>query len=184
MGNSKRVKSDEVVTVAEPVKLPFITAYGPHLKVDKEFTKESETKSDMKEECDINKIVAGFSNGKVPANLREITEANYGSFDTEDDYASAMSKVVAAQQAFEALPSELRAEFQNDPGQFLDYVNNPDNEAALVERGLLPPQQAGGNGDGEAPATGEEKEKKVLTTKETPATKETVAQEGDRSEAG
>ena len=35
---------------------------------------------------------------------------------------------------FEALPAELRREFNNDPAQFIEYVNDPENIDSLAEK--------------------------------------------------
>ena len=37
---------------------------------------------------------------------------------------------------FEELPSQIRKKFNNDPAQFLDFVQNENNKDALYEMGL------------------------------------------------
>ena len=45
-----------------------------------------------------------------------------------------------AQDMFESLPADIRTKFGNDPGRFLDFVEDPQNEEELIELGLKPRQ--------------------------------------------
>ena len=38
--------------------------------------------------------------------------------------------------AFDDLSADVRRKFDNDPQQFLEYVNNPDNRESLYDLGL------------------------------------------------
>ena len=53
-----------------------------------------------------------------------------------NDFTEAMLKITKAQQTFDQLPSELRKQFNNAPGEFMDFVQNPDNMEQMVEMGL------------------------------------------------
>lgn len=61
---------------------------------------------------------------------------SYGDFTEATDYHSALNVVIAAQDAFMSLDAKLRARFDNDPGVFLDFVENPENYDELVKLGL------------------------------------------------
>ncbi len=37
---------------------------------------------------------------------------------------------------FEELPSSIRKKFENDPGTFLDFVQDPKNEQEMIDLGL------------------------------------------------
>lgn len=92
---------------------------------------ESRTHQSFAEECDINRLVERFGIG-----LGEVPE--FQAFDVDftqaGDFQSAMQELRAAQEAFNALPARMRAEFGNDAGAFVDAVSDP--EAAEL-RGRL-----------------------------------------------
>lgn len=52
------------------------------------------------------------------------------------DFQECMQFVVDARARFDALPSSVRERFHNDPGAFLDFMEDPDNGAEAVKLGL------------------------------------------------
>ena len=62
------------------------------------------------------------------------------------DYHTSMNHVLAAQEAFQSLPSKIRQRFQNDPGQFLDFVQSEENREEAISLGLLPAVDGAGGG--------------------------------------
>lgn len=98
---------------------------------------ESLTKQSFKQESDINFIVKKFSQtGYIDPTLQR--DADY--FDGTDlTFQDAMNLVVAAQNDFDALPSQIRKRFANDPSQFLDFVGDESNVDEMRKLGLLPP---------------------------------------------
>lgn len=100
------------------------------------------TQQQFKEDADINTIVERFGiTGKMPDNLRIPT---YGDFTGVSDFRSALAAVEAAERDFMALPANIRADFDNDPQQFLEFADDPSNFSALREMGLTktPPTPA------------------------------------------
>ena len=94
---------------------------------------KSMTKQSFKDECDIHTIIDRFKEtGQVP---QAAVEGQYGDFSGVQDYHEAMLMVTKAQTMFEALPADVRDEFKNDPGRFVEFVENASNED-LVKRGL------------------------------------------------
>ena len=92
----------------------------------------------QKNDADINEIVRRFGlTGELPVSTRL---AEYGDFTGIGDYHASLNAVHAAQEAFYALPAELRAKFDNDPGKLLDFVNDEANYAKAVEFGLIEPK--------------------------------------------
>ena len=88
-------------------------------------------------DADINTIMKRFGiTGEAPAPAHN-RPGEFGDFSAALDFHTAMNRVTEAQQAFARLPAALRARFQNDPGQFLDYVNNSDNIEEAVDLGIL-----------------------------------------------
>lgn len=95
------------------------------------------TKQHMKDECDINKIIARYEKTGLLTHMRQI-EPQY--LDTTGiDYEAALNVVAQTNSIFESLPAQLRNKFENDPTQFLDYMHNPDNYSEAVELGLMHP---------------------------------------------
>lgn len=70
----------------------------------------------------------------------------YSDLASRPDFQEAMNIVAEAQSTFETIPAEIRARFRNDPAEFLDYINNPNNREDMEELGFttdhLPPVQA------------------------------------------
>jgi phage internal scaffolding protein len=61
----------------------------------------------------------------------------YGDFTGISDYHTALNRVFAAQDEFEALPAQIRARFNNDPAQLIEFLENSDNRPEAEELGLV-----------------------------------------------
>jgi len=89
----------------------------------------------FKDECDINNILRQFN---VTGLLPEAPLApRYGDFSGITDYHTAMNAVIAAEDGFMALPADLRARFQNDPAQLIDFLSDENNRQEAENLGLL-----------------------------------------------
>lgn len=103
------------------------------------------TKQDFKDQCDINNIIKAFT---LTGQINHISaKAATGVFmDVPDglDYQAALNTVIAAENAFMALPALIRDRFKNDPAEFLEFVTNPANADELVRLGIrnAPPPAA------------------------------------------
>jgi len=88
-----------------------------------------------KEECDINTILEKFNiTGLLPESP---LSPRYGDFTGISDYHTAMNRVFAAQDEFEALPAQIRARFGNDPAQLIEFLENSDNRPEAEKLGLV-----------------------------------------------
>lgn len=88
-------------------------------------------------DCDINVIMARYQQtGQVP---QIVQQAIYGDFTTVTDFRSALDMVRNAQEKFAELPAKIRAKFNNNPAEFMDFVHDPNNADAMVEMGLAEP---------------------------------------------
>lgn len=127
---------------------PLRSFYFPHKRVQytgelinhktgEVFTPPSRTKQSFVAECDINNIIKSF---KVTGQIKHMNErAAQGAYtDLPDpiDFQEALHQVRDAQVAFATLPSHVRARFENDPGQFLDFMSNPSNQDEIIRLGL------------------------------------------------
>lgn len=114
----------------------FITAYGPKIKKSLDFTGTlSMTKQAFKAESDINNVIAKYDKTGLISNVNA-SVAQYGDFTQVNEYQESLNRVLAAQDAFNSLPSKIREKFANDPGTFFEFATNPKNADAMVELGL------------------------------------------------
>jgi len=96
----------------------------------------------MAPECDINTIMKKYEKTGVLEH-RNTFEGQYGDFtDAPEDYHASMNAVIEADEMFQTLPAAMRRRFHNDPGAFIDFVGNPENQDELIKLGLAkaPPE--------------------------------------------
>lgn len=117
-------------------KIPFKTAHTGYPRVQFETVGPSLTHQSMAGETDINNIMRKFEKTGILEH-RNTFEGKYGDFtDTPQDYHESMNAVLAANDMFETLPAKIRRRFGNDPGQFLDFVGDPNNSKEMIKMGL------------------------------------------------
>lgn len=123
----KQPRSSEYSADAESMR----TAFRSHGK--------GRTRQEFKDDADINLLLKRFGvTGKMPAPLKA---PQYGDFTQVDDFESAMNALLDARDRFDALPASIRDEFDNDPQEFLDFVQDPENEDEAREMGLIPKKE-------------------------------------------
>lgn len=93
----------------------------------------SMTQQHFKDECDINNILKSYR-GKIPSSQ----EPAFFMDCTVNDLQSAYSIAEDIGLRFASLDSEVRAKFNNNPLELLEFVHNADNQTAAIELGLLP----------------------------------------------
>lgn len=116
--------------------IPFQTAFGKHRSCDIDTGSLSEVQQDMRDECDINFIMAKYQKSGLIEHVNRI-DGSYGDFMHASDYQTSLNEVLAARAAFDSLPSSLRYRFQNDPAQFLEFVQNDSNRDEMIQLGLI-----------------------------------------------
>jgi len=122
----------------------FLTAYGPKRKVSITFEGVGKTQQQFKDECDINTIMARYQQTGL---IESFNQKQPRYIDCSGaDYQEAMQVVAAANSMFQDLPSQIRNRFDNDPAQFLEFAQNPENLPEMAEMGLARPdyQKQGG----------------------------------------
>jgi len=124
----------------------------------------SKTDQNQMASCDINNILKKYAKTGL---LPDLIKSNpmYGDFTNTMDYHQSLDFVLHAQAQFEALPALVRARFDHDPANFLEFANDPKNLDEMVEMGLAtrkkivadatPQNTAGSVSDAPAPAVGE-----------------------------
>ncbi len=96
--------------------------------------KDGRTKQAFKDQCDITKILSKAQKTGTISHLNK-HEASYGDF-ADFDYFEAQLQIAKANTIFDELPSEVRREFNQNPQEFFEFANHPDNVGRLAE--LLP----------------------------------------------
>ena len=92
----------------------------------------------FKEECDINHIVRMFGvTGLLPENT---LSPRYGDFTGISDYKTALDRVILAEEQFMSLPAHIRARFENDPNNLIEFLNNEENRSEAENLGLVEPK--------------------------------------------
>ena len=91
-----------------------------------------------RDEVDINTIVRRFGlTGQLPQDVRAPI---YGDFTGISDYQGALNAVLEADASFAALPAYIRAQFGNNPSDFVDFASDPKNSEQLGKWGMLTPK--------------------------------------------
>lgn len=100
---------------------------------------ESMTQQSDAKDTDINVIMQRYKvTGQIP--LPRIAP-NYGDFSEVTDYREALERVQYANEVFNSLPAKLRAQFSNNPAEFVDFATNPENIDEMRKMGLAPPKR-------------------------------------------
>ncbi len=118
-------------------KSPFVirSGYGPKERFgDIGDLGKSLTKQSFTAECDINNIMRKYQKTGAIDHVNK-HEASYG-FATSDTFQESLDIVARGQSMFNELPSSIRTKFENDPAQFLEFVQNPENTKEMQELGL------------------------------------------------
>lgn len=103
---------------------------GPTVCREPTLTKQSEAAA-----TDINVIMKRYEQtGLLPQAVRE---AVFTDVSQVGDFRTALEVIRVAQEGFMQLPAQVRAEFRNDPAEFVDFCSDPGNRARMVELGLV-----------------------------------------------
>lgn len=92
------------------------------------------TKQSFKDECDVNNIVAKYQ--KTGAITHFAKHAPQYDFCTGHDLKESIEIVNQANEMFAELPSAVRKLCNNDPAEFLQFVQDPANAAQMSDLGL------------------------------------------------
>ena len=100
---------------------------------------ESLTQQCFKDEADINVIVGRYTaeTAFVDPLTQSQVQASFGDFTTIPDFHAAQNILALANEAFDALPAELRKRFNNDPAEVLYFLNDESNREEAIRLGLV-----------------------------------------------
>ena len=108
----------------------------PRERVQLDFKERSRAKQSFKDECDINNIMTKYVKTGLVSHVNKYG-GRYGDLAGEVDYQNALDTIQRAKEVFAALPASIRTRFENDPAQFLGFVEDPANREELLQMGLL-----------------------------------------------
>jgi phage internal scaffolding protein len=120
--------------------MEFVSAYSPKVKCDTVNLEESMTKQSFKDDCDINVILKRYN---MEAGLnsmmdyRQYYESNFEDVSAATDLQDAFNRVQEANEAFDAMPSNIRSRFYNDPRMLLEFLGDSANREEAIALGLL-----------------------------------------------
>jgi len=98
----------------------------------------SRTKESFGPLSDINNIMKKYTyNDMRRLAALKAQDARYGDFSDVPSYQDSLNRVIFAQEQFNALPSNIRKRFDNDPIQFLAFATDPKNVDELVTMGIV-----------------------------------------------
>jgi len=111
------------------------SAYSQKRKISLSFAADGRTKQSFKNECDINTIMARY----MKTGLLDHVRSGVGRYmDVSGaDFFEAQNLVAGAKSMFFSLPSHIREQFDNNPGIFLEFMENPANAPKALEMGLI-----------------------------------------------
>lgn len=98
------------------------------------------TKQSHKSECDITTILKQYQRTGIITHV-SAARPTYEDLPDNYDYQQSLNLIIQAQDTFAALPAKVRADFNNDPAQFLAAFNDPAKEDYLREYGFLKPKE-------------------------------------------
>ena len=101
------------------------------------FTKPSLTQQNQKKQSDVNQIMSKYEKTGILSHTSG-NAPQFGDFSDIPNYQETLNTVIRAEEAFAALPAELRKSFDNDPSKFVEFCSNPQDEAELAKHGLKP----------------------------------------------
>lgn len=97
----------------------------------------SRTKQSFAASSDINNIVKKFLKTGMIEHVNTRSPV-YADVSQVVDFREALEQVRVTQEFFSKLPAKVRAEFENDPALFLDYMADAQNAQEAKDRGLVP----------------------------------------------
>lgn len=97
------------------------------------------TEQGHKDECDVNNIIKKYDSTGLLTHVAKF-EADYADVGSMD-FKDALDRQLEIGNRFMQLPSEIRKTFENNPVQYLAFLEKPENYEKSVEMGLRKPPE-------------------------------------------
>lgn len=86
-------------------------------------------------QCSMKKIMERYQRSGIIDHLNQY-QGTYADFSNTPEYQEAQNIIAAANSMFETVPAQIRDKFDNDPGKFVDFMQNNQNIDKIEEMGL------------------------------------------------
>ena len=97
----------------------------------------SRTCQEFKDECDVNNILRNYVSTGVLTHVSD-KEPVFGDFsEVPSDYGEALALIQRSREQFEALPSEVRERFDNQPVNLIKFLQDEKNKDEAIKLGLV-----------------------------------------------
>lgn len=93
------------------------------------------TDQHYKDEVDIHNIIKKYAATGVLTHVNQY-EGSYGDFASLPDYHEAKTMIAECEEMFATVPAHIRADMQNSPAVFVDFMQNSDNIERIEAYGL------------------------------------------------
>lgn len=119
--------------------MKFNTKFNPPPSPVVAFKLPSMTRQEFLADADINNILNRYQETGflVDPSRPSSRKPMFGDFSNVQDYQSALDALIVAEDNFMKLPAKVRDRFHNNPGEFLEFADNPDNVDEMVKMGLI-----------------------------------------------
>ena len=117
---------------ARPIRAPYTRE-----RLTTHVNGPSMTQQHFADECDINKIMAKYQRDGLVTHVAKY-QGKYDDYTVMPDFQTALNTMKEAEEMFLSIPSEIRREFENDPGKFVEFATDPENIDKMREMGLAP----------------------------------------------
>ena len=102
------------------------------------FKEPTMTIQSEKDNCDINVIMNRYATCGTPLPYRtDGVQPVYADVSELGDYMENFQRCKQAEEMFNALPSALRKELDNNPANLIPFIQNKENESRCIEYGLI-----------------------------------------------
>lgn len=125
------MSSKNELVEADTPAFPFHTQYTAPVRIQTLNDKPSMTHQSFKDEQDVNFIIDRYTQTGFLPPLRP--EGAYMDASMVEDYQTLMNNLIAVRTAFEALPDEIRQEFQS-PEDWIDAALDHERLSAILDR--------------------------------------------------
>nr|AVQ10167.1 minor capsid protein [Gokushovirinae environmental samples] len=101
---------------------------------------ETRCQRQFKDQCNVNKIIEKFKRTGSVTHVRNAHDGVYMDLTELPSLQEAQEVIIAATKAFEAVPASIRQRFGHDPQQFINFLEDPNNNEEAIKLGLKVPK--------------------------------------------
>lgn len=99
------------------------------------FFDESLTEQHHKKMCDVHTIMNKYEQSGIVQHTSKY-QGTYGDFVSAPEFQDAQNVIAKSSSMFESIPAEIREEFNNNPHEFLEFIQNDENREKMEKMGF------------------------------------------------